>query len=157
MKILVPILLISILIISGCIEQKSNIDSSKIRAIQTPNISEIESIKKLEKIGDNDSIKGLISKFADKDEQIQQYAMVSVVNIGESAVEPLIQSLKDQDSNIRICSAIVLGKIGDKRAIEPVKQLLNDSNDSVKTEAMAAYNELIKNVNINNTTNSTRK
>ncbi len=43
-----------------------------------------------------------------------------------------------------MCAAIVLGKMRDKRAIEPVKQLLNDPDERVHIEAQDAYNELLK-------------
>jgi HEAT repeat protein len=142
---IVLILLISILLVSGCTEQKS-IDSSNSRPLvtQTPNTSALENIKNLEKIGDNNSIELLISMFEDKDEQIQQSSMIALLNIGEPAVEPLIQALKSQKPDTRLCAVIVLGKMGDKRAIEPVKQLLNDTDEHIQTGARDAYNELMK-------------
>ena len=135
--------MISILLISGCVEQKNvDIPKNSLLVTQTPNASTLENIKDLQKIGDNKSIELLISMFNDKNEQVQQYAMTAVWNIGEPAVEPLIQALKSQDPNIRICAAIVLGKIGDKRAIEPMKQLLNDTDERVRIESQKAYSEL---------------
>lgn len=80
----------------------------------------------------------------DNNEQVQQYSMGALLNIGEPAVEPLILALKSQDSNIKMCATIVLGEIGDKRAIEPVKQLFNDTDERVQTEARNAYNKLTK-------------
>jgi len=144
---IIYISMISILLISGCVEQQQkSIDNSKNSPFitQTPNASTLENIKNLEKIRDNKSIELLISMFKDNNEQVQQYAMTALWNIGEPAVEPLIQASKSQDPNTRICAAIVLGKIGDERAIEPVKQLLNDTDERVRTEAQSAYNELMK-------------
>ncbi len=152
MKVIIYISMISIiLLISGCVEQQSQKEkvSPSITEVspsitQIPNASILEKIEILRKTGDNKSIETLILMFGDKDESVQQYAMTAVFSIGEPAVEQLIQSTKSQDPNIRICSAIVLGKIGDKRAIEPVKQLLNDTDANVRKEAQIAYNELMK-------------
>jgi len=44
--------------------------------------------------------------------------------LGESAVEPLIQALKDKYSEVGIRAAEALGKIGDKRAVEAVIKYL---------------------------------
>jgi HEAT repeat protein len=143
MKAIIYISIISILLISGCIEQKSvDIPKNSPFVTQTPNASTLETIKDLEKIRDNKSIELLISMFNDKSEQVQQYSMAALVNIGEPAVEQLIQASKNQDPNVRICAANVLGKIGDERSIEPIKQLLNDTDETVRIEAQKAYNEL---------------
>lgn len=149
MKKLITILaLISILIVSGCIEQENTnnkISRSIIQApnTQAPNTSILENISNLEKIRDNQSIELLISIFNDKDERIQQRAMGALINIGEPSVEPLIQSLKSPSPDVRLCSIFVLGEIGDKRAIEPVKKLLNDNDKNVQIEARSAYNKLV--------------
>jgi HEAT repeat protein len=41
-----------------------------------------------------------------------------------SAVEPLIQDLKDNDSQVRLSAVDILGMIGDTRAVEPLIQVL---------------------------------
>jgi len=45
---------------------------------------------------------------------------------GESAVEPLIQALKDNDHEVREKAAYALGEIGDERAVEHLTGLLKD-------------------------------
>ena len=147
-KIILILMSIFALLISGCIQQADKADNSQ-KILQTPNIEApneniIKNIENLEKTGDNKSIGLLIKMFGDSNEQVQQVAMNAVINIGEPAVEQLIQSLQNPDVNIKICSTSVLGRIGDKRAIEPIKQLLNDSNDRLKQEAQISYNELTK-------------
>lgn len=52
-----------------------------------------------------------------------------IVNLGESAVEPLIVTLKDKDPAIRISAARVLGEIKDARAVEPLTQALKDETN----------------------------
>jgi HEAT repeat protein len=49
-----------------------------------------------------------------------------------SAVEPLIQGLKDRDNDTRYWAAIALGQINDSRAREPLVQALSDGNCSVR-------------------------
>lgn len=48
------------------------------------------------------------------------------VKIGTPAVEPLIKGLKDSNPVMRINAAAALGGIGDRKAIEPLKQNLTD-------------------------------
>ena len=43
-----------------------------------------------------------------------------LINIGESAVEPLIEALKDPQESMRKRAAYVLGEIGDTRAVDPL-------------------------------------
>jgi HEAT repeat protein len=64
-----------------------------------------------------------------------QYLHVPVgalVNIGEPAVEPLIELLNHKDRWARTGAAIALGKIGDKRAVEPLINVLQDSERNVR-------------------------
>jgi len=46
--------------------------------------------------------------------------------LGEPAVEPLIQALKDEDRRVQLGAAKALGEIGDERAVEPLIQTLKD-------------------------------
>ncbi|MGB9927267.1 MAG: HEAT repeat domain-containing protein [Methanosarcina sp.] len=59
----------------------------------------------------------------------------SLGQMGEPAVEPLIKLLCDEDPEVRIRAAEALGKIGDKRAIKPLSEALNDENEGVRTFA----------------------
>lgn len=64
-----------------------------------------------------------------------QYLHVPVgalANIGEPAVEPLIELLNHKDRWARTGAAIALGKIGDKRAVEPLINVLQDSERNVR-------------------------
>ncbi len=65
-----------------------------------------------------------------------------LVKIGDSAVEPLILALKDDDKTVRQKAAWALGKIGDARAIKPLKQARGDTYDIVKATAIEALNEI---------------
>jgi HEAT repeat protein len=58
------------------------------------------------------------------------------------AVYPLIRCLYDKEIIIRIGAAEVLGKLGDRRAIEPLKNLGHDPFADVRDAAEAAIRRL---------------
>ena len=63
--------------------------------------------------------------------------------IGKQAVEQLIQTLKDEDSQVRDGAAQALGEIGDKRAVEPLINVLKaDKNFYVRGGAANALGKL---------------
>ena len=51
---------------------------------------------------------------------------IALAKIGEPAVKPLIQTLKEEDEMVRRKVADALGEIGDTRAVEPLTQSLTD-------------------------------
>ncbi len=69
-------------------------------------------------------------------------ALPALCRIGEPAVEPLIQALKDEDKRVRLGAARVLGDIGDGRAIEPLTKSLKDRNKDVREAAKEALEHL---------------
>ena len=71
-----------------------------------------------------------------------QVALPSLCRIGEPAVEPLIQALKDKEKLVRLGAARVLGDIGDGRAIEPLAKSLKDRNKDVREAAKQALEKL---------------
>ena len=79
-----------------------------------------------------------------KDDAEKAYYLIAkknwkeLLNIGESAMEPLIKALKDKDWQARNVAALRLAAIGDERAIEPLTQALRDENMAVRSGASAA-------------------
>lgn len=71
-------------------------------------------------------------------------AREALAKIGKPAVEPLIQSLEDHATWARFSAAIALGEIGDKRAVEPLTQLLNNEKNEEIREAAEKALEKIK-------------
>lgn len=55
--------------------------------------------------------------------------IASLARFGEPAVEPLIKGLKERDAGVRCGCAEALGKIGDRRAVEPLIKKLNDRGE----------------------------
>jgi len=59
-----------------------------------------------------------------------------------TAVEPLIQALKDKDGDIRTTVASVLGEIGDARAVPHLTQALQDKDHRVRSAATVALRKI---------------
>ena len=89
-------------------------------------------------------IENLILDLASDNKDVRNDAIKGLVKIGEPAVEPLIQSLKegykhaDQYGKYKRGICDVLGQIGDPRAIEPLNKRLNDANKYVRRRAANA-------------------
>jgi hypothetical protein len=61
---------------------------------------------------------------------------------GEPAVPVLIELLKDEDEHVRYHSVWGLARTGDERAIEPLKELLDDPDGAVQQAASLVIREL---------------
>jgi PKD repeat protein len=80
----------------------------------------------------------LIQTLEDEDWDVRDAAKEALVKIGEPAVEPLIQALNHEDDRVRELAAEALGKIGDARAVEPLIQALGDEYLLVQDAAKEA-------------------
>ncbi|MEM2145755.1 MAG: HEAT repeat domain-containing protein, partial [Candidatus Jordarchaeaceae archaeon] len=74
-------------------------------------------------IKDERAVQPLIQTLKDEDDNVWVEAVTALEEIGEPAVEPLIQALKDQNKNLRWGAARALGKIRDRRAVQPLKNV----------------------------------
>jgi HEAT repeat protein len=67
--------------------------------------------------------------------------LTAIEKMGSAAVDPLIDALKDKEGAVRKFAAILLGKIGDPRAIDPLGMALYDMHHDVgKASAEALVN-----------------
>ena len=73
---------------------------------------------------------------------IGEVALPALVEIGEPAVEPLIQALKDKMEFVRLGAARALGEIGDARAVEPLAKSLKDKKKDVREAAQEALEKI---------------
>lgn len=80
----------------------------------------------------------------DKDWDVRGEAAGALGDMGEPAVQPLIEALKNKSGDIRWGATAVLGYIGDKRAIEPLTKSLKDKNSNVQDEAQRVINAIKK-------------
>lgn len=70
-------------------------------------------------------------------------AREAFAKIGKPAVGSLIQALEDHAGWARFSTATALGEIGDKRAVEPLTQLLkNEKDDEIKEAAEKALEKI---------------
>ncbi|MDO9537243.1 MAG: HEAT repeat domain-containing protein [Thermoplasmata archaeon] len=100
-------------------------------------------IAREERTHDLDGIEELIKSCGEGNGLAQQEARIALENIGEAAVEPIIQALlNSKNSIIRWRAAEALGHIGDARAIEPLIQALADKETSVQWRAIEALADI---------------
>lgn len=76
------------------------------------------------------------------DTSVKAAAIATLQDIGEIAVRPLIEALKDPDYVIRIAAADALGEIGDEGAIDPLTQLFNDDREDVRIAATSSIGRI---------------
>lgn len=66
----------------------------------------------------------------------------AIAKMGTNAVKPLIEVLRDKEGTVRKFAAILLGRLGDLRAIEPLSMALYDMHHEVgkaSAEALAQF------------------
>ncbi len=91
------------------------------------------------KKGDVWAVEPLISALKSKKYKLN----VRVIRrIGEPAVLPLINALKDESSSVRSGAAEALGEIGDARAVQPLIDALKDESSEVCWRAAWALGEI---------------
>ena len=75
-------------------------------------------------------------------EQNVSVLLNAILGIGEMVVEPLIEALADREGTVRKYSAMILGRLRDKRAIEELGMAVYDLHHDVSkaaAEALAQY------------------
>jgi len=114
-------------------------------ALKDENVNvRIYATEALGKVGDARSVEPLIQAFVKKDEylDVRKYAAEALVSIGQPAVDPLIQALKDEKASVRVLTAVDLGRIGDSKGVDPLIQALQDKDWQVRKEAAWALGNI---------------
>ncbi len=93
------------------------------------------------------AIAPLMQVFREGDVRTRTGAMEALWMLGQPATTPLIMVLKDDQSDVRKRAALLLGEIGDQKAVDHLTGLLSDENVSVRREAFEAL-EMIKKRNL---------
>ena len=102
----------------------------------------------LGRLGDQRAIESLIDAMKEDDKtvrhEIAEGFVFLVDDIGDIAVRPLIQALKDENWGLREEAAWILGTAErkDKRVAEPLIQALKDENKSVRAQAAWALGDV---------------
>jgi HEAT repeat protein len=70
------------------------------------------------------------------------FAPIFLAEIGEPAVDPLIEALKDDTREVRFVAALALGRIGDTRALDPLIEALQDECSGGRGGAAIALGQI---------------
>jgi len=101
-----------------------------------------EAIKEIAKIDEPESLTSLIYVFRDESHHNRALAIQKVLKRQNQAIEPLIISLSHTDSNIKLTSIKLLGKIGDDKAVKPLIKLLKDEDPKIRKRAAKALGSI---------------
>ena len=80
----------------------------------------------LGKIRDPRIVGSLIEALNDRNLCVREAAAKSLKEVGKPAVEPLVESLRDENYDVCSRSIVLLGEIGDSRAVEPLVGVLKN-------------------------------
>lgn len=96
----------------------------------------------LAKVGDARVIESLIWALRIEDDKIFHDAFFGLLNIGKAAVKPLIARLHDENPQLRVIAARLLGAIGDEQAVGPLIKMLNDVDTRDRIAVIEALGDL---------------
>jgi bilin biosynthesis protein len=99
----------------------------------------------LGEIGDSRAIEPLINTLKDDNNGVQSNSMIALVRIGVPALDILINSLENENWQVRWHAAEALGDIGNLRAIEPLVNRLTDDNGEVRMTATNSIGKIRRN------------
>lgn len=88
-------------------------------------------------------VRAIADAVRDRDNNVSWRAIDALQQIGNPATEVLIALLESSDGEVRYRSVKALGKIGDVRALDAIKGLLDDPNEKVRRRAELALQQLI--------------
>ena len=75
--------------------------------------------------------------------QSQMNTLIALGSIGDNAAVPgVLEQVKNRDSYVRNIAVYVSGVLGDQRAVEVVRPLLNDSKEDIRLNAALALAQL---------------
>ncbi|MDO9043803.1 MAG: HEAT repeat domain-containing protein [Methanobacteriaceae archaeon] len=84
----------------------------------------------------------LIESLQEDDEHVRVQVIELLEEIGNPAVDPLIDVLDSPNKYVRMGAAKALGVIGDSKAIEPLIKTLKDDNKWVRRDASGALAQM---------------
>ncbi len=101
-----------------------------------------ESAKILGHLGDLQAISHLIGVLGDEDRSVREAAAEALGAIGTPAVNSLFEALKNPVWQVKVGAIVALRIIGDKRAIPPLINSLEDQNRFVRREAVKSLGRI---------------
>lgn len=119
--------------------QNPVLEKTIVKFIGNPNIRS-EVINVLVKYG-KDIVPLLIEKLKDEDIEVRVSSIIALGRIGDSSAVPyLIEALKEEE--LVVLSAGALAKIGDRRAFEPLINMLRHPNPYIRQAVISALNSI---------------
>jgi len=99
----------------------------------------------LGQIGDARAVVPLIGRLKDDKEYVRWVAADALRNLGEAAVEPLLQRVREDTGHGVEMAALVLGKIGDSRAVTVLTELAETHPENYVRQTAARALDAIQN------------
>ena len=84
----------------------------------------------------------LIDSLKDTDEFLTMQALSMLVEMGDDALDELIDGLSNSDKNVRKNCAKALGEISNPKSIDALIKALSDSNKWVRRESSSALSKM---------------
>ena len=95
------------------------------------------------RLGNPGSVETLVLLLQDKVPAVRDEAIAALVSMGDSAVEPLVAALDDQDWRVRLRATEALCVLKSPTAVEPLGALLqHDPDTAVRQEAARALGQI---------------
>lgn len=96
----------------------------------------------LRSMSDTAAVAPLLDALRDDDWRVRKAAAETMLSFKGAAVPGLVEALTDPRDDVRRASAEVLGRIGDKDALEPLLQLSRDPSSELRGAAISALGRL---------------
>ena len=84
----------------------------------------------------SEAMASLVKALGDFDRDIQNGAAEALRKMEVLCVESLIQALSSESRRVRVEAAWLLGELGDRRAVEPLTQVLKDEDEEVRNNSV---------------------
>lgn len=90
-----------------------------------------------------EQINKLINKLIDEDYDVRKNVEDILIKLNEQSIRPLINALNHDNPEIQMQSARLLGKIGNKKALNSLIDSLNYGNSEFRREVSLAINRIV--------------
>ena len=119
----VPLLIaLAVVVISSFAEEKTKDADLLIKDLKDSNpLVQHSAALALGEIKDDRAIEPLIQALKDNETNVRAVAAFALSRIGKPSIDPLLLALMDNDSDIRAGASLAIGMINDTRAIEQSK------------------------------------
>jgi HEAT repeat protein len=106
----------------------------------------VEAVQNLGEIQREKSLISVCGCLSDENLYVRAYAAQALGNIGQVDISftlsKLLPALDDPSSYVRAMMVLTLGELQDKRAVDPIRKLLHDEDESVRGMAAWALNRI---------------